>query len=318
MSLIKNSKELKNASLLVILGPTASGKTDISLRLAKELEGEIISADSLQIYKEFDIGSAKPDERQLKTVKHHLIGTISPKTELNAFDYSTMARQSIKEVVSKGRFPILVGGSGLYVRAVLDGLLKVEGSFKGVRQSIIDEIKTKGLKFLYEELVKSDPDSAKHIHFNDEMRIIRALELFRVTKKSRKEIAKSAIPLDIGSTVLIGLNLERKELYSRINDRVDKMLSAGLLNEVKTIVDKYGFEISQLNGLGYRQFADHLKGLITFEKAVYLTKMNTRHYAKRQITWFKKDPRVNWVDAKEDIDILLRYIISKIKEKKCL
>ena len=133
MSLIKNSKELKNASLLVILGPTASGKTDISLRLAKELEGEIISADSLQIYKEFDIGSAKPDERQLKTVKHHLIGTISPKTELNAFDYSTMARQSIKEVVSKGRFPILVGGSGLYVRAVLDGLLKVEGSFKGVR-----------------------------------------------------------------------------------------------------------------------------------------------------------------------------------------
>ena len=317
MSLIKNSKELNKASLLVIAGPTASGKTALSLLLADLLDGEIVSADSLQIYKEFDIGSAKPDQKQLKRVRHHLVGVLSPETEINAFEYSNMARKAISDIVARGKFPILVGGSGLYIRSAIDGLLKVDGVFDGVKESILEEVRTKGLKSLYDELLAADPETALSIHSNDEMRIVRALELSRVTHKTRKEIAGSAIPLDIGKIHFFSLNIERKDLYLRVNERVDKMLSSGLLKEVKAITDKYGFDVSPLGGLGYRQFAEYIKGTLTLERAVYLTKMETRHYAKRQITWFKKDKRVNWLDAKEDTSLLLKKIIDVLKDAPC-
>jgi len=316
MSLTKNSKEPNNSTLLTIVGPTASGKTALSINLAKKLGGEIISADSLQIFKDFDIGSAKPDKQQLKSIKHHLVGSISPKHELNAFEYSNMARKAIDDVLNKGCFPILVGGSGLYIRAVIDGLLKVEGSFDGVKENILREKGEKGLAALYQELIKSDPETATKIHFNDEMRIVRALELYRVTGTARKEVAKSSIPINVANIYFIGLNPDRKELYARIDNRVDKMVQDGLIEEVKAIIDKYGYEIAPLNGLGYRQFTEYIKSNISLEQAIYLTKMHTRHYAKRQITWFKKDARIKWFDGQADTDSIIESIIQGQKEGK--
>ncbi|OGF47947.1 MAG: tRNA (adenosine(37)-N6)-dimethylallyltransferase MiaA [Candidatus Firestonebacteria bacterium RIFOXYA2_FULL_40_8] len=316
MSLIKNSKELKNATLIVIVGPTASGKTALAIKLAKELCGEIISADSLQIYKEFDIGSAKPDKNQLLAIKHHLISAISPKTVINAYYYSSMAREAISEVVKQCKVPILVGGSGLYVRAAIDGLLKVEGSLD-IKQGIVGEVKEKGLASVYQDLIRSDPDTAKGIHYNDEMRIVRALELYRVTNKPRKESTNSAIPLEIGKIIFFGLNIERRELYDRINNRVDKMHSDGLIEEIKAIIGRYGYDIAPLGGLGYRQFTEYCKGLISIERAVYLTKMETRHYAKRQITWFKKDKRIKWLDRKENTSVMLKDIMKILKDAQC-
>ncbi|MCX5776451.1 MAG: tRNA (adenosine(37)-N6)-dimethylallyltransferase MiaA [Candidatus Firestonebacteria bacterium] len=317
MNSIKNSKDPKKASLICIVGPTASGKTSLSMKLAKILKGEVISADSLQIYKEFDIGSAKPEKELLSAVTHHLIGVVSPEYTVNAFNYAKLAKKAIYEVIQKGKFPLLVGGSGLYIRAVLDGLVNVEGSCAKTRQNIIEEVKERGLGALYEELLISDPEAAKKIHVNDEMRIVRALELFRVTKKTKKEMAGTSTPLSIGNLIIVGLTMKRADIYDRINKRVDLMLQKGIVEEVKYITDKYGFDIAPLKGLGYKQFTEYLKGNISLEKAIYLTKMNTRHYAKRQITWFKKDSRVKWLDAKEDESVLLNNIISTIKEYQC-
>lgn len=317
MNSIRNSKEPENSCLWVLVGPTASGKTSLAIELAKKMDGEIISADSLQIYKEFDIGSAKPSKEQLKEVKHHLISAISPLKVLNAFEYSQMARKAVLDVISRGKQPILVGGSGLYIRAVVDGLLKIEAYPEDVKKLIYAEIKEKGLSSLYKELEKVDPEAASKIHFNDEFRIVRALELFRITGKTRKEASKTGEAFKLGNFIFAGLNMDRDLLYGRINERVDMMLKAGLFEEVKRITKQYGFDIHPLKALGYSQFVEHMKKLISYEEAVVLIKTGSRHYAKRQLTWFKKEARVKWLEVTEDRALLLEKALKMFTEKKC-
>ncbi len=316
MSLIKNSKGPENASLWVLVGPTASGKTSLAIELAKKVNGEIVSADSLQIYKEFDIGSAKPSNSQLKEIRHHLISTVSPLKVLNAYEYSLMARAAVLDIISRGKQPILTGGSGLYIRAVIDGLLKIEEHSKAPKEALYSDIREKGLPALYEELKKVDPEAASKIHLNDEFRIIRALELFRLTGKTRKESARTGEPFKIGTIIFAGLYLERALLYQRINERVDLMLENGLLEEVRKLTGKYGFEIHPLKALGYSQFIEYFKKNISFEEAVALIKSGTRQYAKRQYVWFKKDTRINWLEAAGAKAELLTAAYKIFTEKK--
>ncbi len=317
MNLIKISKELEKACLWILVGPTASGKTSLAIEIAKRADCEIISADSLQIYREFNIGSAKPSKEQLKEVKHHLISSVSPLKVLNAYEYSQKARKAILDILSRGKQPLLVGGSGLYIKAVVDGLVKIEDHSETKREELYKELSAKGLPALYMDLTGVDPEAAAKIHFNDEFRIIRALELFRLTGKTRKESAKTAEPFKMGNFIFLGLNIEKQLLYKRINDRVDSMIKDGLLEEVKKITEKYGFGLHPLKALGYSQFVDYLKNIISFEAAVTSIKTDTRHYAKRQVTWFKKEPRIKWLEVTDDNELLLITAIKKFTEKKC-
>ncbi len=288
--------------LLVILGPTAVGKTELSLSLAHEVKGEIISADSMQVYRGLDIGTAKvsPDER--KEVPHHLIDIIEPDQEFSVADFQEMVDRLIPQICNRGRLPMMVGGTGLYIKAVVEGFMLPEmETDRELRRKLRKKAREYGNKHVHQMLEEIDPELAAKLHPNDLRRIIRGIEIYHQTgqtktyfkKKQEKESGRYR-------ALKIGLLREREELYQRINQRVDKMIADGLIAEVKSLLaGKTELSKTARQALGYKEIIDFLNGEYDLEEAVRLIKRDTRHYAKKQLTWFKRDDDIHWLNCSE-------------------
>lgn len=283
-------------------GPTAVGKTSLSVRLAKMAGGEIISADSMQVYKGMDIGSAKIMPEEMQGVRHYLIDELSPKEEFNVVKFQEYAKKYIEEIYARGRVPILTGGTGFYIQSVLYDIDFTETEENREYREYLEGLaKEKGPLFLHGELQKVDPLAAEQIHANNVKRVIRALEYFRETgepiSKHNEEERKKESPYNFAYFVL---NDRRDVLYDRINKRIDMMLEAGLIEEVKRLKEEgCTRNMVSMQGLGYKEILDYLDGRCTLEEAVYILKRDTRHFAKRQLTWFKRERDVIWVNKDE-------------------
>lgn len=294
---------ITDKNVLVLVGPTCSGKSSVGFLLAKELNGEIISADSRQIYKYLDIGTAKPPLEERKKVKHHFIDEVLPEHEFNAGEFSIQARQRIDNIFESCKQPLVVGGSGLYIRALIDGFFEAPSADSEIRDELYQVLHKKGALYLLEELRKVDSLAASRMLPSNLHRIIRALEVYRVTGTPISELQKKNIPPDF-KPVLIGLQWERSKLYERINQRVDWMLNNGLLNEVKSLVEKgYSTKITSLRTVGYQEVFQFFDGKIDFEVMVELIKRNSRRYAKRQLTWFRQDERIKWFEMSTEVNL---------------
>jgi tRNA dimethylallyltransferase len=288
--------------LLAIVGPTATGKSEVGVLLAESLDGEIVSADSMQVYRGMDVGTAKPTAEQRRRVAHHLIDIIAPDEPFSVADYQARAEATLAEIWQRGRQPILVGGSGLYVRAVLE-----EMDFAQVppdpelRNRLVEEARSKGTRALHEWLAQADPEAAARIHPNDQKRIIRALEVAEGSgpgDAGRKKVDRQGAARY--NTRQFGLTLGRDELYQRIEARVDRMMAEGLVDEVRALLERgYSEDLVSMKGLGYAQIALHIRGKTSLEEAVRRLKRDTRRFAKRQLTWFRADPRIEWIDVQE-------------------
>ena len=292
---------MTNHSVLAIVGPTASGKTALSILLAEKLGGEIISTDSRQIYRYLDIGTAKPTLEELKRAAHHFINILNPDQYYNAGEYGQQARAKIEELLKKNKQPILVGGSGLYVRAAIDGFFEGPGKNSEIREQLETEVHALGSEKLYERLKKIDPISAAKMDATKVRRVIRALEVYYTTGKPISDLHSAQeikIPYE---AIQFGLEWERKALYHRIERRVDKMIENGLIEEVRGLLAKgYSREANALNTVGYKEVFDFIDGKITKEEMIRLVKQNTRHFAKRQLTWFRADKRIKWIPVNDE------------------
>ncbi len=290
----------KNNNLLILLGPTGVGKTDIAIKLAKKIPNiEIISADSMQIYKYMDIGTAKPNNNILKIIKHHMINIVDPAENFDVIQYSKLATKIILDIFKRGKIPILIGGSGLYITSIIEPIFPGPGKNIAYREILEKKAKIYGTKYLYDELTKIDPVSASKINSNDLKRIIRALEVYKSTGKTISYLQKKDFNKNAKfKYYIMGLKRNRENLYQRINLRVDKMIKDGLIDEVKNLrARRYNENLNSMQGLGYKQINKHLNGVYTKEEAIDLIKIETRHYAKRQMTWFNnKIKNIEWID----------------------
>ncbi|MDD4203409.1 MAG: tRNA (adenosine(37)-N6)-dimethylallyltransferase MiaA [Candidatus Omnitrophica bacterium] len=287
--------------LICIVGPTASGKTKASLKAAKALNGEIISFDSMQIYKKMSVITQSPTKKEQKNIKHYFIEEIEPEKEYSAAMFRRKAEKCIKNIVKNGKTPILVGGTGLYLKALVNGLFEGPKKNDKLRQTLEKEETEKGPGTLYEKLKKIDQESAKKIHPNDIKRIIRAIEIYELTGKTKTEHEKNTRGInDKYKVIKLGIDLPRNELYERVNKRVDKMLRTGAIKEVKELIKKK-LSITAKNALGVKELESYIKGDITKEKAKDMLKQNTRHYAKRQMTWFRADTDIKWFSSAEKL-----------------
>ncbi len=304
----------KNNNLLILLGPTGVGKTDISTKLAQKMPDiEIISADSMQIYKYMDIGTAKPNKRILKAIKHHMIDIVEPSENFDVIQYSKLATKIILDVFKRGKIPILMGGSGLYISSIINPLFIGPAKDIDYRETLEEDAKMHGKEYLYDKLSKIDPVSASKIESNDLRRIIRALEVYKSTGKTISYLQKKALTEDPKFKYhIIGLKRDRENLYQRINLRVDKMFKDGFIEEVKMLRNMgYKEDLNSMQGLGYKQIIKHLNGVLpTKEEAIDLIKIETRHYAKRQMTWFNnKIENIQWIGLDKNSE---NEVISKI------
>lgn len=284
--------------VIIIAGPTAVGKTDITLALAKRLNGEIVSADSMQVYRRMDIGSAKPSPSELASVPHHLIDVAEPEQPFSVSDFQRLARESIREILKKDRTPIVSGGTGLYINSLLyDMDFSGTASDDTYRKTLEEYARTEGTDALYQRLVKQDPEGAAAIHPNNIKRVIRALEINEIGGVNKSDFARNPVRNLEFSFIFVCLTRSRSELYDRINKRVDLMLSAGLLSEVEQLL-KSGLrrDMQSMQGIGYKELMAYLEGQSSYEEAVCSIKQNTRHYAKRQLTWFNRYPEAHWLD----------------------
>jgi len=315
---------MEEIPLLVILGPTAVGKSEIAISLAKKIDGEIVSADSMQFYRGMNLGTAKPSADEQKIVPHHLIDLLKPDVSFNVFDYAKRAEKIIKEIHQRKKVPILVGGSGLYIRAVVDGLFENPKIDSKKKFSAKEKLRNKSTDFLYQELKKVDRKASQKIHPNDRRRIKRALEVFYTTgiPISVLQRKKPARPFQ---TLLIGINRERKELYQRINKRVEAIFAQGFVDEVKTLLENgYTENLNSMQAIGYQETITYLNNERSLAETIELIKKNTRRYAKRQLSWFRQDKRINWLSLGSEetprevitkIEILLRNFLIKLERK---
>ncbi len=299
----------------MIIGPTCSGKTKLSLKLAEKLNSEIISADSRQIYKLLDIGTAKPTENELAKVKHHFVDKLKPDESFNVSKYEEEALRIINELHQKDKVPVVVGGSGLYIKALIDGIFNEVDTDEDFRQQLLAEREKFGNEYLYEKLIAVDKVSADTMLPQNWKRVIRALEVYHLTGEPIwKFHAEHKREVDI-EFLQFGLNWERELLYDNINSRVDKMISTGLVDEVKSVLSSgFSSELNSLNTVGYKEIIAYLKKEYDLERAIELIKRNTRRYAKRQMTWFRKDDRIKWfkIDKEEDLEKIAESIIKDI------
>ncbi len=296
----------KLSKLVVVCGPTASGKTDLTIALAKQFNGEIISADSRQIYKEMDIATAKPirvESRKLKVessdngeyliddIPHYLLDIISPDDSFTLSDYKEQAQKAINEIIKKGKTPFLVGGTGLYIKAIVDNLEipKVEPNL-----ALRKELENKKQEDLILMLKENDPDAFEKIDLQNPRRVLRALEVVLSTGESFLKQQKKGKPLY--DVLQLGIKVDKENLHSRINSRCEKMIEVGLIQEAKRLAQKYSWELPSMSGIGYRQMRDYIEGKMSLDEALDWLKIDTRHYAKRQMTWFKKDERIIWIE----------------------
>ncbi|AWY99445.1 MAG: tRNA (adenosine(37)-N6)-dimethylallyltransferase MiaA [Blautia sp.] len=302
--------------LIVLTGPTAVGKTKLSIALAKAVDGEIISADSMQVYKYMDIGSAKITKEEMEGVPHHLIDVLDPGEDFHVVRFQEMAKQAMEEIYAKGKIPILAGGTGFYIQAVVKDIDFSENTEKSpVREALEKLAEEKGSEFLHERLREIDPPSADKIHANNVKRVIRALEYYQMTgERISDHNAREAEKESPYNTAYFVLNDVRERLYARIDSRVDEMLKQGLLEEVQKLADMgYTKDMVSMQGLGYKEILSYLDHTCTLEEAVYILKRDTRHFAKRQLTWFKREKDVIWVNKnefaykdKETLDYILK------------
>jgi tRNA dimethylallyltransferase len=306
-----------NGNVIVIVGPTCSSKTNLSLKLVQLIPSEIISADSRQIYKSLDVGTAKPSKSQLEKVTHHLIDILDPSENYDASLFEKDAERIIDQIQDKNKIPIVVGGSGLYIKALIDGIFQTADKNEDYRKELLQKRKELGNEFLYEELKKVDSVSAEKMLPQNWKRVIRALEVFHTTGEPIwKHHQKQSIEKEKKYLFSqYGLNWDRKFLYEKIDKRVDEMIENGFVDEVKSILNKgYNKNLNSLNTVGYKEIVQYLNGEISFEKAVELIKRNTRHYAKRQMTWFRKDKRIYWFDVNEltELDQFAEQIVASL------
>ncbi len=305
--------------VITIVGPTCSGKTYLSLVIAKKINCEIISADSRQIFKYLNIGTAKPSAFELKTAKHHFINKINPDEYYNVSMFETEALKIIDALFKKGKTPIVVGGSGLYIKALIDGIFDAPDPDFNLREKLIKLHRQKGNEFLYNELKKVDPLAASNMLPQNWKRVIRALEIFYNSGVSIVKLQKSSSRKSKVKFVQYGLKWERDVLYSMIEKRVDKMIMNGLVEEVKSLLDKgYSPELNSLNTVGYKEIIAYLKKEISLERSIGLIKRNTRRFAKRQMTWFNADKKIKWYQIKSmgDLNNLAEKIIASQINKK--
>lgn len=283
--------------VLAIVGPTAVGKSDLAIKIGRSKKIEIINVDAMQLYKGMNIGTAKLDERNRENIPHHLIDVLSPSEEASVSVYQSKARALIQEVIQRQNTPVLVGGSGLYVNAVLEDL-EFPGTNLEIRAKYEELLEKNGVKFLYSELKKIDPAAAENILENNARRIVRALEVNELTGKNFN--AKLPEPSPVFKDIRIGLNLDRELLDLRIETRVHEMFNQGLVKEVELIFEELIKGKTAQKALGYSQVIQYLQGEITLEQAIEQTIIHTRKYARRQISWFKRDPLIQWFDAQDD------------------
>lgn len=298
------------SSVLFIVGPTASGKSQIALELARRLQGEIISADSMQVYRDMDIGTAKPSAKDRKEIPHHLIDIVDPSQDFSVYDFCTQASRASREILSRQKLPIVVGGTGFYIRSLLKGLSLAPSASREVRAQLNEKLKAQGLKSLYEELSRQDPERAKKIAPQDPRRIFRALEIMALSGLTPSQLYAQRVDPGFAYTSLIaGISMPRKLLYDRIDQRADLMIQAGLFQEAETLFQRPRSKTSD-QAVGYKEIYDYLKGLTSKEKTIQLIKQRSRNLAKRQITWFKKEEEIQWFHNEGEITRVIHEIQS--------
>ena len=296
----------------VIGGPTASGKSKLAVELAKKVNGEIISADSMQIYKEMNIGTAKVNKEEMQGVQHYLVDFVSPDERYSVSNFKKDAEKAIEEILAKGKTPIVVGGTGLYIDSLIYGIEfqdeEVDLEYREKLNKIADE---KGLESLYKKAQEIDPEAMKKISINDRKRIIRVLEIYHKTGKTKTEqelqSRKNEIKYEYKVFAII---MDREKLYERIEKRVDFMIEQGLIEEVKQILEKYHTFPTAMQGLGYKEVVEYLEGSCTKEEMIEKIKKETRHYAKRQLTWFRKNKEIIWLDGEKSTDENVSIILG--------
>ncbi len=303
--------------MVILAGPTASGKTSLAMELAARISAEIVNADSMQVYRRMEIGTAKPTLHERRIVPHHLIDIADPDEPFDAARYLKSAAPTIKEIQERGKLPLVVGGTGLYIRVLTRGLCQGPPGDPEVKRKLVEAEKTKGLGELYLELSRIDPESAARIHQNDRQRIIRALEVFHIGGKPLSALQeRHGFREMLYPAIKVFINRERAELYERIDRRVDRMIEAGFQSEVEGLLAMgYSAELKSMQSIGYRQMCAHIAGKISIEDAAIEIKRETRRYAKRQITWFGADREFCSFDA-DDIEGIYDYV-RKAGEPPC-
>ena len=305
---------MAKTKVIAICGPTASGKTALSIELAKKINGEIVSCDSMQIYKYMNIGTAKPDTQEMKSIKHYLLDIVEPNERYSVADYKRDAKKAIKEIIEKGKVPIIVGGTGLYLDSLIYEIEYQNIEFdKEYRKKLEKQVEEIGLETLYEEAKKIDPEAIEKISSNDKKRILRILEIYHATGKNKTEQEKESRKKEVEYDYRVfAINWDREILYDRINKRVDIMIEQGLIEEVKEILKKYDEFPTAMQGLGYKEVVQYLKGEYTKEEMIEKLKMETRRYAKRQLTWFRKNKQTIWLDGENGIQNNMKIILEGI------
>lgn len=301
------------SKVLVIAGPTAVGKTKIAIEVAKRLNGEIISADSMQIYKKMDIGTAKPTVEEMDGIPHHLLSVVEIGEKFSVVDFQKMAFGCIEDILSRGKVPIVCGGTGLYINGLIEEIDYGEvTSSDELREELEKVAAEKGNEYLYEELKAVDKESAERIKLNDTKRLIRALEVYKVTGTTITEFQRRSKEKEKKyDYIVVGLSMEREKLYERINLRVDMMMKDGLLDEAKAVLDEMGKndKLTSFQAIGYKEFLPFFDGLATLDEVGEMIKQESRRYAKRQVTWFKRTPGLRWVDVK-DVGSAINEIVT--------
>lgn len=301
----------------VIGGPTASGKSKLAVELAKKVNGEIISADSMQIYKEMNIGTAKVNKEEMQGVQHYLVDFVSPDERYSVSNFKKDAEKSIEEILEKGKTPIVVGGTGLYIDSLIYGIEfqneEVDLEYREKLNKIADE---KGLESLYKKAQEIDPEAMKKISINDRKRIIRVLEIYHKTGKTKTEQELQSRKNEVKYEYKVfAITMDREKLYERIEKRIDFMIEQGLIEEVKQILEKYHTFPTAMQGLGYKEVVEYLEGSCTKEEMIEKIKKETRHYAKRQLTWFRKNKETIWLDGEKSTDENVSIILGLKKIK---
>lgn len=300
-----------NNKIIAVAGPTASGKTALSVKIAKELGGEVVSCDSMQIYKGMDIGTAKPSLEERCGVPHHMIDIISPDEKYNVVSYKRDAEAAIDDILKRGRVPVLAGGTGLYMDSVLSNTAFSENSsFSVARERLEKLFEEKGREYIFEMLEKIDPEAAEKIHPNNTRRVIRALEIYETTGKTLTQANIESKRPEKYESLVIGIMWDRETLYERINERVERMMAEGLLKEVETLRKKgMKAEYTSMQAIGYKELFEYFEGNCTLEEAKEKIKQESRRYAKRQMTWLKRNKKINWLILQKD------YNLNKIYEQ---
>ena len=305
---------MNKPKVIVICGPTASGKTALSIELAQKINGEIVSADSMQIYKDMTIGTAKPTPEEMQGIQHYLIDCISPEHRYSVAEYKKDAENAIEKILKKGKIPIVVGGTGLYVDSLIYGIeyteTKIDQNYRKELEKLVEE---KGLEYVYNKAKEIDPEAVQKISKNDKKRILRILEIYKETGKTKTqqeiESRKNEVKYDYK---VFAINMERQILYNRINKRVDIMIQNGLIEEVQNLLKKYKQFPTAMQGLGYKEVVQYLNKEYTKEEMIENIKMQTRRYAKRQLTWFRKNKQTIWLDGTNEIQNNINIILEEI------